>query len=615
MRYPMTNKHSSPSGSPRKRLFSAKRVGSKEQQQQQQKCKAIASIKTGSSIETLKEVLMKQTQMSNKHTNNLNYFVHNNKRESQNKLDTKTSDSTERVNIRQGTLSKEKTTISELTTKKTSITKSEFEWNKCQLPLTPQFCLAKYGYALTEFEKTEILTFKRIYCIGINAKKIQQSQSNYNDGFDNAQGEYLYALHDHIGYRYELLEHVGSGSFGQAFKVFDHKRQQVLCLKVIRNQKKFQNQALVELNILSFIRDKDEENITNIVKIKDFVIFRNHVCIICELLSLNLYELIKNNNYQGLSLELIRRFAIQILNALNFLYKHKIIHCDLKPENILLKQPNKSGIKIIDFGSSCFENERIYSYIQSRYYRAPEVIFGIPYDMGIDMWSFGCIMAELYIGYPIFPGENEQEQIAYIMEIKGIPDQSLIEKATRKKHFFTSSTPYQPLPYKNKRGKVRVPKSKDLQQILKCQDKLFIDFLDNCFNWDPQKRMKPIDALMHQWILEGLPKEIRTQHIKYLESEQMTQKVFFKNTETKRQHHISEPEMEKKKSSSSYSQKKSKEKDINLTLYGNINNDTTPQNKRILSQSFHTSKNGSNQKYQQYFPGTTKNQPLKYKFY
>jgi dual specificity tyrosine-phosphorylation-regulated kinase 2/3/4 len=78
---------------------------------------------------------------------------------------------------------------------------------------------------------------------------------------------------------------------------------------------------------------------------------------------MNLYELIKSNNYQGLSLELIRRFAIQILNALNFLHKYRIVHCDLKPENILLKQPNKSGIKIVDFGSSCFEQERVYSYI------------------------------------------------------------------------------------------------------------------------------------------------------------------------------------------------------------------------------------------------------------
>lgn len=73
------------------------------------------------------------------------------------------------------------------------------------------------------------------------------------------------------------------------------------------------------------------------MKIKDFVIFRKHVCLIFELLSLNLYDLLKNNKFTGLTIELIRRFAIQILNALNFLRKYKIIHCDLKPENILLK--------------------------------------------------------------------------------------------------------------------------------------------------------------------------------------------------------------------------------------------------------------------------------------
>ena len=87
----------------------------------------------------------------------------------------------------------------------------------------------------------------------------------------------------------------------------------------------------------------------------------------------------------------------------------QIIHCDLKPENIILKEKNKSGIKVIDFGSSCFRSKRIYTYIQSRFYRAPEIILGLPYDHGIDMWSFGCILAELYTGYPLFPGENEFE--------------------------------------------------------------------------------------------------------------------------------------------------------------------------------------------------------------
>lgn len=110
-----------------------------------------------------------------------------------------------------------------------------------------------------------------------------------------------------------------------------------------------------------------------------------------------------------MSLGLIRRFAIQILQALKYLRQERIIHCDLKPENILLKSPDKSGIKVIDFGSSCFSHERIYTYIQSRFYRAPEVILGVPYTSGIDMWSFGTILAELYTGFPLFPGESENE--------------------------------------------------------------------------------------------------------------------------------------------------------------------------------------------------------------
>lgn len=119
-----------------------------------------------------------------------------------------------------------------------------------------------------------------------------------------------------------------------------------------------------------------------------------------ELLSMNLYELIKLNDYYGLPLDLIRRFSLQLLNGMHILHKHEIIHADLKPENVLLKQvrswsiqPNKSGLKIIDFGSSCFIRSRIYTYIQSRYYRAPEVILGVPYDYKIDVWSFACIIA------------------------------------------------------------------------------------------------------------------------------------------------------------------------------------------------------------------------------
>ena len=106
---------------------------------------------------------------------------------------------------------------------------------------------------------------------------------------------------------------------------------------------------------------------------------------------------------QGFSLQLVRKFAHSILQCLEVLSRNKIIHCDLKPENILLKQQGRSGIKVtsvwriapftyfqvIDFGSSCYEHQRIYTYIQSRFYRAPEVIVGARYSTAIDMWSFG----------------------------------------------------------------------------------------------------------------------------------------------------------------------------------------------------------------------------------
>ncbi len=78
----------------------------------------------------------------------------------------------------------------------------------------------------------------------------------------------------------------------------------------------------------------------------------------------------------------------------------------------------------------------VYTYVQSRFYRSPDVMLGMGYSMAIDMWSLGCILAELYTGFPIFPGENEQEQLAYIMEVLGIPDKAIITRSSRRRIFF-----------------------------------------------------------------------------------------------------------------------------------------------------------------------------------
>lgn len=213
---------------------------------------------------------------------------------------------------------------------------------------------------------------------------------------------------------------------------------------------------------------------------------------------MNLYEFIKCHDFRGFSLKLIRRFAKQLLSSLILLKSHNVIHCDLKPENVLLAHPSRSEIKVIDFGSSCLENEKVYTYIQSRFYRSPEVILGMTYGMPIDIWSLGCILAELLTGCPIFPGENEQEQLACIMEVFGPPEKHLIEKSTRKKLFFDSLG--KPRITVSSKGKRRRPSSKTLQQALKCEDEAFLDFISRCLRWDPDRRLKPDEATHHEFI-------------------------------------------------------------------------------------------------------------------
>ena len=106
------------------------------------------------------------------------------------------------------------------------------------------------------------------------------------------------------------------------------------------------SQAQEEIRILEHLRKQDKDNTHNIIHLFDHFTFRNHTCITFELLSINLYELIKKNKFQGFSLQLGRKFAHSLLQCLDLLYRNKIIHCDMKPENVLLKQQGRSGINV-----------------------------------------------------------------------------------------------------------------------------------------------------------------------------------------------------------------------------------------------------------------------------
>ncbi|KAI3326083.1 hypothetical protein HD806DRAFT_433841 [Xylariaceae sp. AK1471] len=354
---------------------------------------------------------------------------------------------------------------------------------------------------LNIYEKGEIIDYNDIYFCGTqNASKIvgDLHTSKPNFGYDDERGDYSIIMGDHLAYRYEIVDVLGKGSFGQVVRCIDHKNGTLVAVKIIRNKKRFHQQALVEVNILKKLREWDPKNKHSMVNFTQSFYFRGHLCISTELLDMNLYEFIKSNSFRGFSLKLIRRFTKQMLSSLTILKQHKVIHCDLKPENILLRHPLHSEIKVIDFGSSCFENEKVYTYIQSRFYRSPEVILGMTYGLPIDMWSLGCILAELYTGVPIFPGENEQEQLACIMEVFGPPEKHLIEKSTRKKLFFDSMG--KPRLTVSTKGRRRRPSSKTLQQAIKCDDEPFLDFLARCLRWDPDRRLKPEEAIRHEFI-------------------------------------------------------------------------------------------------------------------
>lgn len=311
--------------------------------------------------------------------------------------------------------------------------------------------------------RANIYSNDQFYRVNDNRSNIHKQESVYlndsnnNNGENNSkqilgnlnlQSEYNVRIGEHFCNRYEIVSRIGKGSFGQVVKAYDHGKQCEVAIKIIKNEKSFIDQAHIEIRLLKLIRQhqlrdmsdnygrKHEKGVGNIVILRDSFMWNKHLCIVFELLSCNLYDLLKNTRFFGVSLKLTKKIAVQILEALAFLSKLRIIHCDLKPENILLCNARRSAIKLVDFGSSCQVGQKIYHYIQSRFYRSFEVIVGLPYDIAIDMWSLGCILVELHTGKPLFNGVDESDQMNKIVETLGIPPFELLNRAPKAGHYF-----------------------------------------------------------------------------------------------------------------------------------------------------------------------------------
>ncbi|KAF7306059.1 Protein kinase [Mycena chlorophos] len=275
------------------------------------------------------------------------------------------------------------------------------------------------------------------------------SKPAHNEGYDNEDYDYILYVNDWLGtedgHKYLILDILGQGTFGQVVKCQNMKTHEIVAVKVVKNKPAYFNQSMMEVTILEMLnKNSDPNDEHHILRLRDSFIHRSHLCLVFELLSSNLYELIKQNQFQGLSTQLVKVFMAQLLDAMTVLKEARLIHCDLKPENILLKSLQSPQIKVIDFGSACHERQTVYTYIQSRFYRSPEVLLGMSYTAAIDMWSLGCIAVELFLGLPLFPGTSEYNQLTRIVEMLGLPPQSMLNTGKQTAQFFDSYEVFNP---------------------------------------------------------------------------------------------------------------------------------------------------------------------------
>eukprot|EP00049_Salpingoeca_infusionum_P003737 m.70262 g.70262 ORF g.70262 m.70262 type:complete len:570 (-) comp12254_c0_seq1:213-1922(-) len=405
------------------------------------------------------------------------------------------------INARPDSAARTSRITSATTTRGDSVAKIARDKAKAEFPLTPAQTVERYSRYLTAYEKDEIQDYSQIYFFGQTARKIHGAEGKGpNDGYDDDAGRYKCVKHDHLAYRFEVLKGLGKGSFGDVVKAYDHKTKSHQAVKIIRNERRFHKQAQVEIKVLELLKKHDRRNNHNIIHMNDWFVFRNHLCITFDLMHQDLYSALKKDGFRGFTLFQVKRFAAMLLSSLRLLRRQRIIHSDLKPENILLVSKDTDELKVIDFGSACRDHQKVHSYIQSRFYRAPEVILGAGYSMAIDMWSFGCILAELYSGQPLFPGRDEREQLMYQMELLGKPSLGLLASSTRADEFFDSLG--EPIYTQDRKGRTHNPGTKKLALAVGTNDELFLDFLENCFAWNPSDRMTPKTATKHPWLQE-----------------------------------------------------------------------------------------------------------------
>lgn len=343
-----------------------------------------------------------------------------------------------------------------------------------------------------------------------------------NDNWDDAEGYYRVRLGELLDGRYAVYGYTGQGVFSNVVRARDQARgNQEVAVKIIRNNEIMHKTGLKELETLKRLNDADVHERYHCLRLYRHFFHKSHLCMVFEPLAMNLREVLKKYGKDvGLHVNAVLSYSRQLFLALRLLRKCNILHADIKPDNILVSE-NKVVLKLCDFGSASLVSDNDATpYLVSRFYRSPEVILGLRYDFGVDMWSSACTLYELCTGKILFPGKNNNQMLKMFMDLKGkIPNKLIRRGQFKQRHFDTSCNfIYQETDIVTEREKTvvlsSVPPSRDLlhemigsQMLSGAHHKKVLqlrDLFDKALMLDSTKRLTPHDALRHQFCTESV---------------------------------------------------------------------------------------------------------------
>ena len=336
---------------------------------------------------------------------------------------------------------------------------------------------------------------------------------------DDEKGHLIFKTEDILDNRYVILDTLGKGAFGQVVKVHVTTAQDVLAVKIIRNGKGPHGAARREIRVLEKLSKEDPGDKKSVVKMVSLFEHYGHVCISFPILGLSLQDFSERHKQNGYSLDEVWAISFQLCNAVKFLHRSGITHTDIKPENILfvnseyedinghrvVKNPE---IRLIDFGWAALDYEEHSIPGTTKYYRAPEDILELGWGHPLDVWSIGCTIFELYVGFPIFDEEGERAHLAMMEEVLG-PIPYSLGYQTQTRFFVNGRLVWD---RDSSVGRRMQEKSKFLSLFAKnrChvseEDRLFFDLIEKMLRYDPNERVTLSEAVCHKFF-HSLPLE------------------------------------------------------------------------------------------------------------